>query len=202
MTPVSAVSVAIGTFAGRRFKTAHSYYAGGQLNTSVCPVAFTSSHTGTSLCSTGLVCQIPAPNVGVDREVEPKSCSHSSRHSRRFGRVGRCARSSLVGLTPVRQRQSGSASPAAPVRQRRSVSVGPSASVRDCAHMISRLRPAAVYNSTHAILLPIRPRSGPNPALKRNANSVARRPSSAGPCGPFCARCPTRHAVGVRLALR
>ena len=42
----------------------------------------------------------------------------------------------------------------------------------------------------------------PNLTLKRNANSAARRPSSAGPCGPFCARCPTRHAVGVRLALR
>ena len=41
-----------------------------------------------------------------------------------------------------------------------------------------------------------------NPALKRNVNSVARRPASAGPCGPFCARCPARHAVGVRLALR
>ena len=45
-------------------------------------------------------------------------------------------------------------------------------------------------------------RTGPNPALKRNASSVARRPSSAGPYGPFCARCPARHAVGVRLALR
>ena len=103
---------------------------------------------------------------------------------------------------PVRQRQSGNVSPAASVRQRRSGSVGPAASVRDSANMTSRLRPAAVYNCTHAILLPIRPRSGPNPALKRNANSVARRPSSAGPCGPFCARCPARHAVGVRLALR
>ena len=41
-----------------------------------------------------------------------------------------------------------------------------------------------------------------NPALKRNANSAACRPSSAGPYGPFCARCPARHAVGVRLALR
>ena len=81
-------------------------------------------------------------------------------------------------------------------------SVGPAASVRDSANMTSRLRPVAVYNSTHAILLPIRPRSGPNPALKRNANSVARWPSSAGPAGPFCACCPARHAAGVRLALR
>ena len=183
MTPISAVTVAISTFTSRRFKTAPLHYTGGQLNTSVCPVAFTSSDTGTSLCSPGLFCQVPAPKVGVDREVEPKSCSHPSRHSRRFGRVGRCARSSLVG-----QRQSGNVSPAA--------------SVRDSANMTSRLRPAAVYNCTHAILLPIRPRSGPNPALKRNANSVSRRPASAGPCGPFCARCPARHAVGVRLALR
>ena len=91
------------------------------MNTSVCPVEFTTSDTGTSLCSPGLVCQVPAPKIGVDREVEPKSCSHS----RRFDRVGRCARSSLVGLTPVRQRQSGSASPAAPIRQLRSSSVGP-----------------------------------------------------------------------------
>ena len=188
MTPVSAVTVATGTFPGRRLKTAHLHYSGGQLNTSVCPVAFASSDTRTRLCSTSLVCPFPAPEVGVGQEVEPKSCSQPSRHSRRFGRVGRCARSSLVGLSPVRQRRSGSVNPAAPVR--------------DSATMTSRLRPAAVYNSTHAILLPIRPRSGPNPALKRNANSVARRPSSAGPCGPFCARCPTRHAVGVRLALR
>ena len=43
---------------------------------------------------------------------------------------------------------------------------------------------------------------GPNPSLKRNANSAPRRPSSAGPCGPFCARCPARRAAGVRLALR
>ena len=42
----------------------------------------------------------------------------------------------------------------------------------------------------------------PNLTLKRNANSAPRRPSSAGPCGPFCARCPARHAAGVRLALR
>ena len=96
----------------------------------------------------------------------------------------------------------GSASPAAPVRQRQSGSASPAASVRDSANMTSRLRPAAVYTSTHAILLPIRPRSGPNPALKRNANSVACRPASAGPCGPLCACCPTRHAVGIRLALR
>ena len=93
----------------------------------------------------------------------------------------------------------GRASPAAPIRPRQSGSFGPAASVRDSANMTSRLRPAAVYNSTHAILLPIRPRSGPNPALKRNANIVARRPSSAGPAGPFCACCPARHAVGVRL---
>ena len=42
----------------------------------------------------------------------------------------------------------------------------------------------------------------PNPALKRNANSVPRRPSSAGPAGPFCACWPARHAIGIRLALR
>ena len=183
MTPVSAVTVAIGTFASPRFKLAHSHHTGDQLSTSVCPVAFTSSDTGTSLCSPGLVCQVPAPKIGVDREVEPTFCSHSSRYSRRFGRAGRCARSSLVG-----QRQSGN--------------FGPATSVRDSANMTSQPRPAAVYNSTHAVLLPIRPRSGPNPALKRNDNSVPRRPSGAGPYGPFCARCPTRHAVGVRLALR
>ena len=196
MTPVSAVTVAIRTFTSRRFEIAHSHYTGGQLNTTVCPVAFASSDPGTRHCSTGLVRQIPAPKVGVAQEVEPRPCSHSRHHSgrhsgrpsRRFGCVDRCARWSLVGLSPVRQRQSGSASPAS--------------SARDSANMTSRLRPAAVYNSTHAILLPIRLRSGPNPALKRNANSVARRPASAGPCGPFCARCPTRHAVGVRLALR
>ena len=45
-------------------------------------------------------------------------------------------------------------------------------------------------------------RPWPNPALKRNANSAPLRPSSAGPCGPFCARCPARHAAGVRLASR
>ena len=39
----------------------------------------------------------------------------------------------------------------------------------------------------------------PNLTLKRNANSAPRWPSSAGPCGPFCARCPARHAAGVRL---
>ena len=192
MTPVPAVTVANGTFGSRRFKTAHSHYTGDQLSTRVCRVAFTSSDTGTRLCSTGLAFQIPAPKVGADQEVEPKSCSHSScrsrRHSTRFGCVGRWARSSLVGLAPVRQRQSGS--------------FGLAASVRDSANMTPRLRPAAVYNSTNAIHLPIRPRSGPNPALKRNSNSVARRPASAGPCGPFCARCPARHAVGVRLALR
>ena len=48
----------------------------------------------------------------------------------------------------------------------------------------------------------IHPLLPPNLTLKRNANSVARRPSSAGPCGPFCACCPARHAAGVRLALR
>ena len=126
MTPISAVTVAvaIGTFTSRRSKTAHSHCAADQLSTSVCPVAFTSSDTGATLCSTGLVCQIPAPKVGVDREVEPKSCCHSSRQSGRFGRVRRCARSSLVG-----QRQSCSASPAAPVLQRPSCSASPAASV-------------------------------------------------------------------------
>ena len=48
----------------------------------------------------------------------------------------------------------------------------------------------------------IHPLLRPNLTLKRNANSAARRPSSAGPCGPFCACCPALHAVGVRLALR
>ena len=38
------------------------------------------------------------------------------------------------------------------------------------------------------------------PALKRNANSAPRRPSSAGPVGPFCACCPARHAVVASLA--
>ena len=42
----------------------------------------------------------------------------------------------------------------------------------------------------------------PNPALKRNAYSVTRRPSGAVPPGPFCARWLACHAVGVRLALR
>lgn len=41
----------------------------------------------------------------------------------------------------------------------------------------------------------------PYPALKRKANSMPRRPSSAGPSGPLCARCPVRHAAGFRLAL-
>ena len=130
MTPVSEDTVAIGTFGSRRFKTAHSHYTGNQLSTSVCPVALTSSDAGTRLCSTGPVCQIPVPKVGGYREVDPKSCSHSSCHSRRFSRVGRCARSSLVGLSPVRRRQSGGANPAAPIRQRQSGSANPAAPIR------------------------------------------------------------------------
>ena len=42
----------------------------------------------------------------------------------------------------------------------------------------------------------------PGVLAQADANSAPPRPSSAGPWGPFCARCPTRHAVGVRLALR
>ena len=58
------------------------------------------------------------------------------------------------------------------------------------------------FPTAHRAHAPSTLRRRANPALKRNANSAARRPSSTGPYGPFCARCPTRHAVGIRLALR
>ena len=60
----------------------------------------------------------------------------------------------------------------------------------------------STLSRTHSHIHTFKTRMQPNLTLKRNANSAARWPSSAGPYGPFCARCPTRHAVGVRLALR
>jgi hypothetical protein len=47
----------------------------------------------------------------------------------------------------------------------------------------------------------MQPRSAalPNPSVKRSANIASGWAASTGACGPFCACCPARHAVGYRL---
>jgi hypothetical protein len=173
---IATVAVAIEADAKRPRKAFPMLYAGNRLTTSVWSVALISSCVRIGHRCLGTAGQLPARNVCSGRMTRPESYCEPWR----FSSESWCAHQSSAGHAPAQQRQSAAA-------RAQLLKLG---APRTLKHLLMRNALLAQH------------RTGPNPALKRNANSAPRRPSSAGPCGPFCARCPARHAAGVRLALR
>ena len=138
-----------------------------------------------AITSNGAQCQHRCPrpmvrdqarNIGSNRMIEPELHHQSGRVSSAHW----CVHLSPVGQLKIQHHRSSATR--------------------------TQLRGLRSPESCETLLMPnvslAQHRPWPNLTLKRNANSAPRRPSSAGPCGPFCARCPARHAAGVRLALR
>ena len=174
----SGATVAVASDADKTFKCVATpmLHARLHMNTSGWPVAITSSGAQCRHRGPRPLTRDPARNVGSDR----MTWTEPHRLPRRVNSPSRGAHLSSVRRLPTQQRRF----------------------TRTGTHARNLGTPQSSTNLLMRSLSLAQHRTGPNPALKRNANSVARRPSSAGPCGPFCARCPTRHAVGIRLALR
>ena len=188
----SAVNLAVLTVAHptRQCVAIPSVDARHRLRACVWPVARLSASVGARQRSPLLVFRVAGHKVGNHQLVE-------SEFRRLFLCVACCwcAHPSLVCQPPTRQRQSATTQTSRPAPT----------GLRQPAKAPTRL---CGFGRQRCISPPMKNvslgqhRPWPNPALKRNANSAARRPSSARHCGPFCARCPARHAAGVRLALR
>ena len=184
MTPLtvkpitSGATVAVASDADKTFKCVATLmlHARPRVNTIGWPVAITPSGAQCRHRGPRPLIRDPARNVGNSQVID--AALH--RNSERVSSAHLCAQPSSLALLTTLHRQS--ATTRTQVRSLRS--------------------PESDRTLLMKSVLLAQHRTGPNPALKRNVNSVARRPSSAGPCGPFCARCPTRHAAGIRLALR
>ena len=159
MSSVATVVVATDTVAMRQHMAIPLLHAARRLRTSVGPITLTLCGVGARhRCCPGPPCQITPLKVGSRRVVVPESC----RHLRHASFIRWCAHSSWVGLSHVRQRQS--------------------ATTQTCFRGFAtrRCKTPSMKNLSLSFQ-----RTGPNLALKRNANSAARRPSSAGPSAHF-----------------
>ena len=156
---IATIAVAIHADAKRPRKAFPVLCAGLRLSASVWPVALTSICIRIAHRCPGQAGQLPARKVGSGRMTSPESYLQPSRVSS----VSWCAHQSSAGLAPAQQRQS--------------------AATRIQLRKVGAPRTLKYLLMQNASLAQHRP--WPNPALKRNANSASRRPSSAGPSAHF-----------------